>query len=165
MEPNFDRRRKLLFLTIIVFIFFLSLLIFDILIYIVELGANPSIRAVSDTFRLIETTFRLVGEEQAIYPVTSIGHGLSMGLLGFTAILLIVFGAQVFSLMQTFTLRRQPRSDEQVISAGSVINPAVNLERETERLNQQPSSIEYEENIMEKLDRLRNISTDEKRKL
>ncbi|PIR94648.1 hypothetical protein COT97_00100 [Candidatus Falkowbacteria bacterium CG10_big_fil_rev_8_21_14_0_10_39_11] len=159
MEPKYQRRKHILFLAILVFAFVFSIVIFDMLLYIAELNTNPAVHSLNDSFRMIESTYNLVSEEVAVYPITSAGRILSLSLIAVSVIILIVFAAQVFALLQIFHSRPLFRRLEKDIDQDekellSEFEESQVMEQEI--LDKQQQIINYEEDIIAKLDRLRD---------
>jgi hypothetical protein len=157
MIKHYKRRRAIILLTIFFFAFIVLLLIGNLVMYLTEASVNPMINNLNDSFRSIETIYKISGD-QAVYPVTFPGRITAFSILLLSGVIGIAFAAQVFALLNSLTLGKFFRRIKKDIDQDQ--KQVLDEFEETQDLEQdilktQEEILSKEEDIMKKLDELR----------
>lgn len=157
MDQSGKRGKVIMLLMVTILLFAFLLMIGNLLIYAFETGVNEAIKTPGDAFRAIESVFHFSGLN-AVTPIT-LGGRITLFVFFLLAIILgIVFAAQVFGLVQTITFRPWFKKIDKKLATEEIdLQEGLdeNQELEKEILNQQTKILSYEENILDKLDKLR----------
>jgi hypothetical protein len=145
-ELILKRRKSILLSMVVVFGFIILMMISNLIIFLFEHNYNNNINNVNDSFKVLESIFHLSGND-GVYPATIGGRIMSFIVLGGFLALFVVFVIQIFNIFVSFG---NPQDKKVIVEE---INE--NQELEEEILKKQDEILEYEQTIMEKLDKLR----------
>lgn len=162
MEKIVKRRKNYIMLAILIFAFLVMIMAGDLLMFVFENQVNANINTLDDSFRSLETIFKISGH-QAVYPVTSAGRILALIILFLSIILLVMFAAQVFAILNSLNWKKAAKKISQEIDEEQeeVLEELEETqEMESEILRKQKQILQHEQNIMEKLDRLQEEKKD-----
>ena len=151
------RRRGFLMAVIFVFVFVVVIMMSNISFYAFEHNYNSKINNINDGFKAVESVFQLSGG-QGVYPVTIGGRITSLVTLLMSIVLLILFASQVFKVVTSFNLKDHFTKIEKDIKneEDDIMEEFAESQKlEADILKKQDEILHYEENIMRKLDKLR----------
>ena len=150
------KRKGYLAILVIIMVFVFLIISADFLIYFSEYKINPQIETLDDSFRAIETVFSLKGD-QGVYPMTTIGRVTTLFVFIFSIILLIIFAAQVFTLLNHSNFKKWGKKiNKEQDELMDEIEETQELEQDV--LSKQKQILEYEKDILKRLDELRKDS-------
>ncbi|OGF30955.1 hypothetical protein A2533_01460 [Candidatus Falkowbacteria bacterium RIFOXYD2_FULL_35_9] len=156
MEAKLKRRKSWLILGFLGLFFVIILISANFLLFIVENQINPEVSDLNDSFRIVENIFKFGNDD--LSAITLVGRMISLVTFSLVVILFIIFVVQVLILISSLFMRPYFRSVKQDFDKeGDVFLDKI---RETQKiedkiLQQQHQILQKEENIIEKLDRLR----------
>lgn len=157
MDSLLKRRKGYIMLAVCLMCFVFLLLAGDFLLFTVENQVNDRINSLDDSFRAIETIYKVSGHN-SVYPVTVTGRIICWLILIISIVILVVFAAQIFAIFNTINFKREVKKirkeiDEDQLEVLTEMEETQQLDKKIMR--QQQDILEYEEDIMKKLDDLR----------